>query len=159
MSRMALPAYYRGALLLPLVLPALCVCLLLVTDGGNALPNVAMGVATFFGVGAIAYGVPYAILLAVLWRPSQKWSRDTFRRCLLWAPAGFATLVPLLLDAWDILHGRAASPDTVAVMGLGLINGYAQAALIAGGAWLGVRVGWLADPHFTPPPPIGAHVA
>ena len=150
-SRMTRAGYYRVCLLVPLVLPLVAWAVIETAEaaidrGWQVGAPVWIGAPVMLlALGGMLYGLPYALLVAALWRPSRKWPLSTFRRLLLWLPLGFASLAGGLVAGYHVLISHDAAWPSYAgqTAAAALCVGYGQALLIAAGAFVSTKLGWL----------------
>lgn len=124
---MSVRSYYRWALALPLLVPALAWPLTLL----NPLPGGLAVVAMFLFWSMLVGGVPYVLFAAgfLLWMRGR--SDDRVRRAILAAPLLFAVWLAICLTAFLAVDGTLArSRESLGMITVfGLLFGYAYVGL------------------------------
>jgi hypothetical protein len=143
--------YYRLALAVPLVLPALIWAVISIlplvahTGGHWSIPDWVVMPFFLTAMGAWFYAIPYAAVAFLLWRKSPDWTVTQFRRWLWSLPALFTLAATLVVATANIVGNY--DPEWLdyvrEVARNSLMVGYGQALVIALGEWIATRCGWL----------------
>lgn len=134
---MPLKSYYRWALLLPVVVPALTLPLIPVVD---SLPPLAVVALIYLWWSMLLGGIPYLLFAGAFlaWMREQPDAR--VRRGILLAPIAYVLVLAVCTALFLVVDGTFSWETLGLVAAFGLAFGYAYVAIAEGGRLL-VRAG------------------
>jgi hypothetical protein len=128
---MSIKSYYRWALLLPLVVPALASPLLLL----QPLPDVLGAVMLYLVWSLLVGGIPYLLFAAAFLLWMRRAPEDHVRTAVLLSPVIYSAVLATCLVLFLAVDGSlASSAESLTYMtGFGLLFGYGYVAIAEAG--------------------------